>query len=52
MAYQSINPYDGRILKSFKEMNDIQLEAALRVWQVMMRHRALKPADRRTQVYS
>lgn len=30
----------------------IQLEAALRVWQVMMRHRALKPADRRTQVYS
>ena len=29
MAYQSINPYDGRILKSFKEMNDIQLEAAL-----------------------
>lgn len=29
MAYQSINPYDGKILKSFKEMNDIQLEAAL-----------------------
>ena len=30
----------------------IQLEAALRVWQVMMRHRTLKPADRRTQVYT
>jgi dolichol-phosphate mannosyltransferase len=30
----------------------IQIEAALRVWQVMARHRALTPQMRRTEVYS
>lgn len=30
----------------------IQLEAALRVWQVMARHRGLNPTRRRTAVYS
>ncbi|MBE2269334.1 MAG: polyprenol monophosphomannose synthase [Anaerolinea sp.] len=30
----------------------IQLEAALRVWQVMARHRGLNPTRRRTTVYS
>jgi len=30
----------------------ITLEAALRVWQVMHRHRALKPEMRRTEVYT
>ena len=30
----------------------IQLEAALRVWQVLLRHRALKPTMRRTEAYS
>ena len=29
MAYQSINPYDGKILKTFKELTDNQLETAL-----------------------
>ena len=29
MTYQSVNPYDGRILKSFDEMTDEQLETAL-----------------------
>ena len=29
MAYQSVNPYDGKILKSFKELTDKQLDAAL-----------------------
>lgn len=29
----------------------IQLEAALRVWQVMFRHRGLNPQKRRTEVY-
>jgi dolichol-phosphate mannosyltransferase len=29
----------------------IQLEAAIRVWQVMARHRALNPAKRRTELY-
>jgi succinate-semialdehyde dehydrogenase/glutarate-semialdehyde dehydrogenase len=29
MAYQSINPYDGKILKTFKEMTDSQLETAI-----------------------
>lgn len=29
----------------------IQIEAALRVWQVMLRHRALKPTMRRTEAY-
>ncbi len=30
----------------------IQIEAALRVWQVMMRHRGLRPAMRRTEAYT
>ena len=30
MAYQSINPYDGKILKTFEEMTDSQLETAIR----------------------
>ena len=29
MTYQSVNPYNGKILKSFDEMTDEQLEAAL-----------------------
>ena len=29
MTYQSINPYDGRILKTFEELTDQQLETAL-----------------------
>jgi len=29
MSYQSINPYDGRILKTFEELTDKQLDAAL-----------------------
>ena len=29
MTYQSVNPYDGKILKTFEEMTDEQLEAAL-----------------------
>jgi succinate-semialdehyde dehydrogenase/glutarate-semialdehyde dehydrogenase len=29
MAYQSVNPYDGKILKTFEELTDEQLEMAL-----------------------
>jgi succinate-semialdehyde dehydrogenase/glutarate-semialdehyde dehydrogenase len=29
-AYQSVNPYDGRILKTFQELTDKQLEKALK----------------------
>ncbi len=29
MTYQSINPYDGKILKTFEELTDKQLETAL-----------------------
>ena len=29
MAYQSVNPYDGKILKTFEELTDKQLETAL-----------------------
>jgi succinate-semialdehyde dehydrogenase/glutarate-semialdehyde dehydrogenase len=29
MSYQSVNPYDGKILKTFEELTDKQLEAAL-----------------------
>ena len=29
MAYQSVNPYDGKILKTFEELTDKQLEKAL-----------------------
>jgi succinate-semialdehyde dehydrogenase/glutarate-semialdehyde dehydrogenase len=29
MAYQSINPYDGKTLKTFEQLNDTQLEAVI-----------------------
>ena len=29
MAYQSINPYDGKILKTFEELTDKQLDTAI-----------------------
>jgi succinate-semialdehyde dehydrogenase/glutarate-semialdehyde dehydrogenase len=29
MAYQSVNPYDGKLLKAFDELTDKQLETAL-----------------------
>ncbi len=29
MAYQSVNPYDGRTLKTFEELTDTQLETAM-----------------------
>jgi succinate-semialdehyde dehydrogenase/glutarate-semialdehyde dehydrogenase len=29
MSYQSVNPYDGKILKTFEELTDKQLETAL-----------------------
>ena len=29
MAYQSINPYDGNILKTFDELTDKQLDTAI-----------------------
>ena len=28
MAYQSVNPYDGKILKTFEELTDKQLESS------------------------
>ena len=30
MAYQSTNPYDGKVVKSFAEINDAQLESKLK----------------------
>lgn len=29
MTYQSVNPYDGKTLKTFEELTDKQLEAAI-----------------------
>jgi succinate-semialdehyde dehydrogenase/glutarate-semialdehyde dehydrogenase len=29
MTYQSVNPYDGKILQTFEEITDKQLETAL-----------------------
>lgn len=29
MAYQSVNPYDGKLLKTFDELTDKQLETAI-----------------------
>ena len=29
MTYQSVNPYDGQLLKSFDELTDKELETAL-----------------------
>src|SRR5581483_11276608 len=31
MAYQSLNPYDGRILKTFEDLTDEQLDTAVHV---------------------
>jgi dolichol-phosphate mannosyltransferase len=44
--------FPDRRLGHSKMSMRIQVEAALRVWQVMARHHALKPELRRTQVYS
>jgi acyl-CoA reductase-like NAD-dependent aldehyde dehydrogenase len=30
MAYQSVNPYNGKVLKSFKELTNRQLEKAIK----------------------
>ena len=30
MAYESINPYNGKILRTFQELTDTQLETALK----------------------
>ena len=30
MAYQSINPYNGKLLKTFKELTNPQLEKAVK----------------------
>jgi succinate-semialdehyde dehydrogenase / glutarate-semialdehyde dehydrogenase len=29
MSFQSVNPYDGKLLKTFEELTDEQLETAL-----------------------
>jgi succinate-semialdehyde dehydrogenase/glutarate-semialdehyde dehydrogenase len=29
MSYQSVNPYDGRVLKAFEELSDQQLERSI-----------------------
>ena len=29
MTYKSVNPYDGKVLKTFEELTDKQLEMAL-----------------------
>jgi succinate-semialdehyde dehydrogenase/glutarate-semialdehyde dehydrogenase len=52
MAYQSINPYDGKILKTFKELTDKQLEQAIRTaatcfqiwWRTTVTKRSGRPA--------
>lgn len=44
--------FPDRQLGDSKMNARIQIEAALRVWQVMARHRSLTPAKRRTQLYS
>ena len=30
MAYQSVNPYNGKVLKTFKELSNMQLEEAIK----------------------
>jgi succinate-semialdehyde dehydrogenase/glutarate-semialdehyde dehydrogenase len=42
MAYQSTNPYDGKISKKFEEMTDSQLEAALTTAQACFQTWKLK----------
>lgn len=29
MSYQSVNPYDGKVLKAFEELSDQQLERSI-----------------------
>ena len=49
MAYQSTNPYDGKVVKSFDEINDAQLESKLQAashcFQNDWRHKSF--ADRK-----
>ena len=49
MAYQSTNPYDGKVVKSFDDINDAQLEEKLKVaahcFESDWRHRSY--ADRK-----
>ena len=50
MAYQSTNPYDGKVVKSFAEFNDAQLESKLKAashcFENDWRHKSF--ADRKT----
>ena len=50
MAYQSTNPYDGKVVKSFDEINDAQLESKLQAashcFENDWRHKSF--ADRKT----
>ena len=50
MAYQSTNPYDGKVVKSFAEINDAQLESKLKAashcFENDWRHKSF--ADRKT----
>ena len=41
MAYQSVNPYDGKILKTFEELSDKQLETALANRRDLLRNLAV-----------
>jgi len=50
MAYQSINPYDGKILKTFEELTDQQLETALKTaatcFETLAAHDLRRTSDR------
>ena len=34
MTYQNLNPYDGKVLKTFNELTDDELESALDTAQI------------------
>ena len=50
MAYQSTNPYDGKVVKTFEEIDDAQLEQKLRAasdcFETVWRHRSF--SERKT----
>jgi succinate-semialdehyde dehydrogenase/glutarate-semialdehyde dehydrogenase len=50
MAYQSVNPYNGQVLKKFEELNDDQLESALQAAELCFGEWRSRPFAERAKV--
>ena len=50
MTYQSVNPYDGKTLKTFKELTDKEFEAKIAAAQVCFETWRHKPYAERAAI--